>query len=226
MASTPKLKIDRLALLQFYDVVVPDENKGHASAINGIAGEELGAGLLKHYFENSENSKATIRSEKCNTGQNIGHRLDSWIEVDRSEGKILYQVEIKNWSAHSYKGKNLPLNSTESYLKERRLEAWGQHWDAKTNTLYEGTRKVLTKMKAPIECIVEPLLCMWIELHPEGLNEPFFRIELDSKHAFKHLNVFSISSYLKSMNNPFIEIEMPMTLKRYGLLNSLFGCAT
>lgn len=68
--------LNLIPLLQFFDEGI-DGSQGHATACNAMMGEDLGIGLLKHYFENS--GKKVIRvevSQPCTQGTQRGVRLD------------------------------------------------------------------------------------------------------------------------------------------------------
>ena len=97
--------VDITELLRFYDEL--PEARRHASAVKGIAGEELSIALLLHYF-----AREGIKAEKVDgvpsTGRARGPRLDAWIHVWGSLRGTLYQVEVKSWSAHSLQGKAIP----------------------------------------------------------------------------------------------------------------------
>jgi hypothetical protein len=79
-------RIDRCAILEFYDTK-PENSSGHATAINAVAGEDLGAGLMKHYLENVEGAKVTVRiniqdrPEPVTQRTSKGSRLDRWMDV-------------------------------------------------------------------------------------------------------------------------------------------------
>lgn len=215
------LRINRLALLEFYDTK-PEASFGHASAINGVSGEDLGSGLLRHYLENVTGAHVTIRhDERCNTGKRCGPRLDRWILVKCADGETLYQVEIKNWSAHSFGGNKLDIDASPETVINYKKRAWKKAWDDGKNDLRaESTRKVLLPMKSPRE-EVKPLLCMWEAMHENGDAEPFFSVAT-SNPVFPRLYVFSMSAYLRTLTDPYLDIEMPQTIQRLAWLNRLF----
>src|SRR5262249_30661222 len=159
----------RLALLEFYDTK-PDDSIGHATAINAISGEDLGAGLLKHYLETCTKSDVTLLDEKVTLGTPSGPRLDRWVLVkwaDRAtlvqvegpgegdglsvlgaDGTTLFQVEIKNWSAHGFGGEPLPLNASPAEVAVYKKKEWGRVWNEERRELrVERTHKVLLPMK-------------------------------------------------------------------------------
>jgi len=231
MSSSEKVRIGPADLVGFYDTA-PRVTGGAANAINAVAGEELGAGLLKHYLENSKGASVTILQEhpispaQAQTGKR--YWLDRWILAEWPNRKVLFQMEIKNWSAHSLDGKELPISATLEELKAYRIESWKREW-------YEGlrkppTQKVLMQMKRPKGydyATVEPLLGMWAVMHPAGDSEPFFEVKLPATHHFENLSVFSMSAYLRTLIPAcdHVDLEMPRTIERLNLLNKLFVSA-
>ena len=220
-------RINRLAVLEFYDTR-PLASSKHASAVNAVMGEDLGIGLMKHYFENQEKAAVTILDETCVPGTSKGNRLDRWLSVQWPDDskRTLFQVEIKNWSSHSLGGRRLALDAEAEKVKSHKEERWSKEWDADTRELLkEQTRKVLFPMRAPrsvaaesVSCI-KPALCMWDAMHSEGGAEPSYSAELPGGHHFLHLWVFSMSAYLRNLDAPFIEIEMPDAFQRLQWLN-------
>ena len=75
----PLVQLDRTELLRFFDTI-PAGGPGHATALCSMAGEELGAGLLKHYRENFQAAKVAILPDLCTQGTQKG----LGILVDRS----------------------------------------------------------------------------------------------------------------------------------------------
>jgi hypothetical protein len=216
------LRIDRLELLTFFDTR-PQGSIGHANAINAVAGEDLGSGLLKHYLENIEGTRVTISDEPCTPQTRKGKRLDRWISVKWPDRIVLFQTEIKNWSAHSLGGKNLPLDATAEHMAQYKKECWSKEWHAEEQRLLkEPTCKVLMPMKTSRTGTIEPALCMWVAMHPEGKEQPWFSVALPEGECFPRLWVFSMSAYLRTLTDRYIEIEMPETVQRLRWLNRLF----
>jgi hypothetical protein len=166
------VEIDIIELLKFYDEKI-QTSVHHATAINAVAGEDLGAGLITHYL-NRENFSAKVLPDPCTQKTKKGYRLDRWILAKINNEKIYYQTEIKNWSAHAIGGKILKINATQDEVSEYKIKRWNKSWDGKILT-EKAARKVLTPMK-PIEenSKVEPLICFWMSMHPEGKSAPFF----------------------------------------------------
>lgn len=74
------VSVDRVELLRFFDDPRSDEQGMHATAVNAVAGEELGLALLMQYFADS-GIKATVLDGPCSTGKMRGHRLDAWVHT-------------------------------------------------------------------------------------------------------------------------------------------------
>ena len=221
------MKINLLALLEFFDGKVQDSH-GHATAINAMMGEELGAGLLKHYFENKEGKTVSI-DEPCTQRTSSGNRLDRWMLVKSQRLSVWYQVEIKNWSAHALGGKTLDVSPTQSELRAHRKERWGRRWNANSRTLRnEKAQKVLTPMKVPNEADgkfqIKPLICFWDAMHPNGSDKALFKVKLKKKEKFPELWVFSMSNYvriLRAEGKKTVDLWMPHTLERIDWLKRL-----
>ena len=228
MNSIALFRLDRLAVLEFYDTRPADSSK-HATAINAVMGEDLGAGLMKHYLVNKRGAAVTIHNETCTPGTKKGGRLDCWISVKWSDlsAPTLFQVEIKNWSAHSYGGKKLSLQATPEDIKKHKVERWVQLWDEDNKLLKpKEVQKVLTPMKTSQSGVIETVLCMWDAMHPAGEEEPWFAVTLPEGGSFSQLWVFSMSAYLRTLDEPYIEIEMPETLLRLQWLNKFVSKAS
>lgn len=216
-------KLDLNHLLNFYDYKRPSE-KGDASALNMVLGEELALALIKDYFLRSK-SECNVLDLTCSTGAQKGYRLDAWIRVKSTEGNHHYQTEIKNWSAHSVGGKKAPSNASESELERFRKERWENVFSVENRKLKEtSAQKVLTRMQpADDSWHVRPLIIFWDPMHPEGKDAPFFKVDVQAPD-FSHLWVFSMSTYvrqLKKQRRSHIEVEMPHTLRRLSLISSM-----
>jgi hypothetical protein len=118
--------------------------------LNAVMGEELAQGLLCHCIEETFGGKARILTAKGKVetpkpGTRQGKRLDCWIISDPpNEDHILYQVEIKNWSAHSYGGTYLSTNADSEKIKQHRIRLWGEDWDDSLGPFVEEeARKVV-----------------------------------------------------------------------------------
>ena len=81
-------------------------------------------------------------------------------------------------------------------------------------------------MKEPesAKCLrVEPLVVFWTALHPDGAEEPFFKVPVKSEE-FDAVNVFSMSNYLRQQPKEIktLRLEMPITCRRLDWLSKLF----
>ncbi len=216
------VEIDIIETLKFYDEKI-QTSVHHATAINAVAGEDLGAGLIAHYLKR-KNVSVKILPDPCTQKTKSGFRLDRWILAVRNGKKVYYQTEIKNWSAHAIGGKILKINATPKEISDYKIKQWNNSWDGEKLTASKA-RKVLTRMK-PIEddSKVEPLICFWVSMHPTGKNEPFFSVPIKDKN-FSRLWVFSMSAYLRNVLNSGekkITLEMPDTESRIEWLKTMF----
>jgi hypothetical protein len=110
------ISANRFTLLDFFDQE-PKTSRGHATSVVSVAGEELGIALLVHYFGN-KGIKAKVIGHRCTPGTKSGRRLDAWVEAD----SVLYQVEVKNWSAHAIGGKVLQIGASPQEATKYRKE--------------------------------------------------------------------------------------------------------
>ena len=239
------VKIGVKDLLCFFDEK-PDGSEGHATGIVGIVGEDLNAACFQHYLK-SKCAHACVLPYRVTTGNRKGPRLDRWIKVDWSEGeKTVFQTEIKNWSAHAIGGKRLSVSASPEEVSEYKHTRWEGHWVVQRHTLREPyTAKVLVRMKPPDgvdEKIIRPLLIFWEALGPrDQADSHLFRIntptcdfpfelpntwpnprEFPGLWIFSELWVFSVSSYLRSIPDTSIELDMPDAAARLQILNRLF----
>jgi hypothetical protein len=138
---------------------------------------------------------------------------------------VCYQTEIKNWSAHAIGGRVLRIDILADALAAHKKERWSKEWDGSTFRK-NAAKKVLVPMKPPEQnCKVEPLICYWDAMHPDGETASMFSVALEKEH-FSRVWVFSMSAYLRellSLGINKIEIEMPDTVKRVQWLHSLFS---
>ncbi len=219
-------KLNLRELLNFYDYRVP-ESHSHASAINAVLGEDLGVALLVHYFKGL-GLEVNALTEKCNQKTKSGYRLDKWITVKSPSASIIYQVEIKNWSAHSVGGRSVRTNANDDYMRDFRIRRWNFQFNSiKQLPSQKETLKVLTKMRVPDECFAyehEALLCFWEPLHPLGEPEPFFEVDVRSE-VFRKLKIFSMSNYVSQLlkTSETLEVEMPDADARINWLEKLFS---
>ena len=198
-------------LLNFYDYKV-SSSIGHASAVNAVLGEDLAIALLIHYLK-GVGLEVVALDEVCTQGTQRGNRLDKWIAVKSATESVIYQVEIKNWSAHSIGGKSVKLDSDEDYMREFRTKRWLHQFNVvKQVPSQKQSLKVLTKMRVPSAYSTykhEALLCFWEPLHPNGDLEAFFEVDVKSE-SFKKLKVFSMSNYVSELLKTTDQIEVEM----------------
>ncbi|HAL29281.1 MAG TPA: hypothetical protein DCP20_01005 [Coriobacteriia bacterium] len=218
MNDDDMVSVDRAALLAFYDDPRDDERGMNATAVNAVAGEELGIALLMKYLLDT-GVEATLLPGPCTTGKRRGARLDAWIVTP----EVLYQGEVKNWSAHSFGGTRFPLDAVESVGHAHRKKIWDEYWDGSTFR-DEPAAKVLQRMKPPIphHCI-EPLIAFWVSLHPRGEAIPFFEQPLKDMR-FDRVHVFSMSTYLRGLSSDTLDLPLPKTRERLAVLDRIFTC--
>lgn len=222
-------------IIAFYD----EQDKAisnHVSSITGLIGEDLGAGLLKHYFD-SINRDCTIINDSPTEGSKKGKWLDRWLKVKNvdSENHVFYQTEIKNWSSHSIGGKKIELNASEQDLRTYANARFSEQWNVTDTTLkHDYVAKVLKPMKkhnliTPSDTI-KPLICFWYPISNETDNgniEALFEVSCNSP-TFKKVTFFSMSLYLRKLNkegNTSIKIEAPNIERRVDLINGLLTSA-
>ena len=233
--DTGTLTVDWLALLEFLDVK-SDYSRGHATGVVSVVGEDLNAACFRHYAK-SKCAKVEVLLNPVTTGKKRGPRLDRWIKADWPDGsKILYQTEIKNWSAHAIGGKNLPVDAKPQAVAEYKQKCWHRHWNPKSNTLKgDSCAKVLVPMQRPdgLEArTIRPLLIFWEALGPKDADDHLFSVTTRRPHypdfpkfpEPTELWVFSVSSYLRSLKDkkPQISLPMPHAARRIQALNRMF----
>jgi hypothetical protein len=238
------------ALLSFFDAYV-EGSGGHAAALNALMGEELAQGLLCRCIEERSRGKARVltvkgKVETPKPGTRHGKRLDCWIISDPpNEDRILYQVEIKNWNAHSYGGRYLSTSADSEKIKQHRIWLWGENWDDNLGQFKEEeARKVVLPMPPPTSFDddtgafrthppiprerIRPLLSFWFPVHPEGLEEALFfkRFTPAPINGFPGVWVFSMSNYLRmklASGAGEVSVQMPTLAQRIAWLNKMFS---
>lgn len=217
------MDVNIIPLIKFFDEAAPS-SKYHATSVVAVAGEDLGAGLLLHYFHRNKIT-AEVLPLVCTQGTRSGVRLDRWILAIQNGKRTFYQTEIKNWSAHAIGGKRLKITASTHDVEMHKIERWEREWDGSTFRK-SGARKVLTPMKAPEQdCIVQPLICYWDAIHPKSNKEPLFSVAIQHQY-FSDVWVFSMSSYcrnLLSSNIRHISLDMPNSVQRIKWLVTLFS---
>ncbi len=246
-SGTVKLNVDEV--LSFFDER-PADSKGHASGLIAVVGEELGSFLLCRHLEVMHACKSRMFTHEGKPitptiGTNKGRRLDRWVLTEsESEAPRLYQVEIKNWNAHSKDGKPLKLSADEAEIQQYRIDRWAEHWlEDKCEFRYEEAHKVLLRMKPPLKADdenrrlsrlplipderIEPVICFWWPVHPEGRDESlwFHQFHLGPINGFRGVWTFSMSNYLRRIRASGagqIEVTMPILKQRMAWLSRLF----
>jgi hypothetical protein len=216
MSTSTVIEVDPVELLNFFDEVPPGSS-GHATAIVAVAGEELGACLIVDYLR-SVGRRARVLPGPCKPLGRSGARLDRWIEV-ADDPPLLYQVEVKNWSAHAIGGKRLLRGASAVELADYATRNWASFWDGQTFT-NPSMQKVLTRMQPPYpNCRVEPLIAFWGVVHA---TDALFAVPVSGNANFRQVFVFSMSSYLRRCAGRKLVLEMPLTVKRLEWLHRLF----
>ena len=212
------MHLSRSNLLRFYDDrrtwLTDGEHRGaHVSAITAILGEDLVMALLLHHWR-SEGHDGFIASYRCNQGK-TGSRLDAWILQDSVR---LFQVEVKNWSAHSLGGKDLHLEASEAERAKVAQARW-RHYFLGESGLAPEVKKVLTPMNRPEHLAslpVSKLLCFWSYV-VNASGDPYSVVIVNGEE----LHVFSASAYLRRLTIEAIPLEMPRASDRLRLIQTL-----
>ena len=134
LPSASMVRVDVQQVLRFFDEKPPC-SRGHATAIVSVLGEDLAAASLRHCLLANGASGVNIRIETVGTGNRSGPRLDRWIEADLKGGRrILFQTEVKSWSAHAIGGKTLAINASAEETRDYRDAYWKGQWDSRRRT--------------------------------------------------------------------------------------------
>ena len=219
---------------------------GHVTAIVSVIGEDIAAATLKHCLVANKATKVAVLKESVGTGNRKGPRLDRWIEADFDGHQYLFQTEIKSWSAHAIGGKIVPVSATAEQLKKEKRRNWDKLWDPDKRTLGNKlAAKVLVPMKPPEDVdsrTILPLLILWYPVAPSNKTQAIARVRgghlfsvasptadfpfgVDDSWPkvceFPELWIFSVSSYLRSLKQSQLELEMPQAAARMRILNEL-----
>ena len=239
--GTDMVAVEVTETLRFFDEI-PDWADKQATAIVGMIGEDLNTACLQHYLE-SQGADVTVYPDSVTTGRPKGPRLDRWIGVDGVFGEnVLFQTEIKNWSAHAISGEKLRIGAPSPEVREYKRRRWEGRWDAQRETLdHPSMAKVLIPMKLPTrmnimkERTVKPLLLFWEPIGPYdshlfkmdvSYDFPFYRPSNWPNDGtfteFPALWIFSVSSYLRSLpSESKISLKMPTVIDRHDILGRL-----
>lgn len=231
------MKINIQKCLEFLD---NPSVRGHATAIVGVIGEELNACAFKYYMDEKGNQTKILLEQnqknkpiRVTQGTLRGKRLDRWIEVKENGKKILYQCEIKNWSATAIGGRYLKVGADEVEIKNAVKYYWSRQVRTEfSNTKYpSGVTKVFVEMKPPEGYLeVRPLLIYWMPISSSNNLEPFSIVSRSSfknpaiKTKFKKLYIFSVSLYFRKLlrsKKKIIDFDMPDSQHRIKILKSL-----
>jgi hypothetical protein len=205
------MKINRLELLDLYDAHQIDG--GLPTAVSALCGEEFGIGLLQRYLD-SKGRRVKRLPGIPKTGKKSGFRLDGWLLIDDE----LMQVEVKNWGANAVNGRKYDGDTQKGW---NQFLAWWKD---------PGLRKVLWPMQPPPEHTVihHAVACIWPVMNPHNLDEPWFAVPVSELPAlgfetgFDQLYVFSMSGYLHSLEEEWLDVPMPIMEKRLQRINSIF----
>lgn len=216
------------SLLSFLDN--PDiADRKHASSIVGVIGEDLAAGVYVHYRKLYVH---VLHEENVTEGNKGGKWLDRWIADDGN--KILYQCEIKSWSASAIGGHNLDIDApTEEIKRVASHYMMGLNKNFVSEQQPNHVTKVLKNMK-PLKGVdytaytVKPLLIVWMPVMNESeILTPSFEIrDLPEFSEFDSLEIFSVSLYLRELlavGIKEIEIDAPSIKRRMSLLNGFIA---
>ena len=215
------MKFLRRALIRFYDDLADadyaDVDRGsHVSAITGVIGEDLLLGLLFHYWESPPISLNARRlPDKCKAPGKKGKRLDAW--VARGDER-LFQIEIKNWSAHSLGERGLRIGASSNDIEEASHNRWVKFF-GQNDKMPASALKILLNMPAPEQYAswpIERLLCFWLPL-AESEVTPMTKTRI----LEKGISVFSASIYLRQLDVEELELEVPRIESRLKILSSL-----
>ena len=243
LSSASIVRVDVQQVLRFFDEKPPC-SRGHATAIVSLLGEDLAAASLRHCLLANGANSVNVRIETVGTGNRSGPRLDRWIEADLKGGRrILFQTEVKSWSAHAIGGKTLAINASAEETRDYRDAYWKGQWDSRRRTFkWAIVGKVLVHMKCPFEQDdreILPLVIYWAPVAPRksrykksqstgghlfSISEPTCDFPFDvprswpAEQGFSEVWVFSVSGYLRSLRSATIDLPMPNAAERFAIL--------
>ena len=222
------VKINIKDIISFYDDKNPIDSK-QVSSITGLVGEDLAAGLLKHYFESIGKVVIVLDkypTEKKDSEKKKAKHLDRWIKIATPQETIFYQIEIKSWCSHSFSGKKVDDKKIVEYAQKM----FEGQWDYREKTLrHDYVSKVLKQMKSPegyqAEDKIMPLVCYWFPVLPQGQTtiSPFFCMRSNNS-MFPIIYFFSASIYLRELSKTCtqINIEAPHIESRLKKIKQLY----
>ena len=241
-----EIVVDVQETLHFFDEK-PESGCQQATSIVSVIGEDLAAGCFQKHLE-SKGATVCVRyreegdcfyPEPVNTGRLQGPRLDRWIVVDCPvDGRTVFQTEIKNASAFAIGGETIARDASDECFRAYKVKMWQEAWDPEIQSFRDdGWAKVLRRMRVPAklegECI-KPLLICWTPMAPKK-NPNSFLFQVPSCQfqdptrsppdcGFGELWVFSISSYLRSLEQATIALKMPIAAAKLRRLDLLLPC--
>jgi len=167
---TPQVVVNVEQVLKFFDEK-PSYTGNPATAIVAVLGEDLAAATLRHCLLANGATSVNVRTETVGTGRRKGPRLDRWIEADlKDDRRVLFQTEIKNWSAWAIRGITIPVNAPAKALNDYKDAYWKRRWDSHGRTFRSpDVAKVLVHMKPPPDCDgreILPLIIFWNPIGP------------------------------------------------------------
>lgn len=242
-SAAEEVQVDVQQVLSFFDEK-PPYSKGHATAIVSVLGEDLAAASLRDCLLANGASRVKIRNDTVGTGNRSGPRLDRWIEADLRGGRrVLFQTEIKSWSAHAIKGRTLAIDASAADTKQYQETYWKRQWDSRRRTFKSSNvAKVLVHMEPRFDQDDReqlPLVIYWSPVAPGrsrykqdqsrgghlfSISEPTCDFPFDVPGSwpeacgFKEVWVFSVSGYLRSLGSATIELPMSNAAERFAIL--------
>lgn len=224
--SDRRLRIRVRDLLTFFDTK-PEGSATHVSSLVGIMGEDLGAALFCEHLHRTGLGTVRVLTKNPTPGTRTGKRLDRWLLVQWKDGsETLFQAEIKNWSAQAIGGRMLAIDPSEEDDVAFRMNRWENQWDTDNGCFrHENVGKVLSRMQRPpgvdLNIQVEPLAIYWYAIHPNGSPESLFTHPAPEASKFDRVWFFSMSSFLRSVKEETLDLNMPNAIARIKWLNSL-----
>ncbi|OGF66497.1 hypothetical protein A3I27_00695 [Candidatus Giovannonibacteria bacterium RIFCSPLOWO2_02_FULL_43_11b] len=225
------MKLNIKELLSYFDLRESTSN-GDTTATIAVVGEDLGAGLFKHYCEYERRSSVKIFDAIPTTMQRVGRQLDRWILEKIGNKEILYQAEIKNWCARAIGGIDIPLVVPDKTLAALAKRNWDRDTNKITSREANGLNKVFINMTNDTLLNIqnsyqkEPLLIFWEARNPKKHLGYFYKYKLPKKtFYYDYCWVFSCSLYLRNLyknGERKVSIEMPNAGRRLKELNRLF----
>lgn len=216
------MKFYRNNLIDFYDnkrseIFANYGLGGDVSAITGLIGEDLLVAILFHYWRNGEHLNPERLPDPCKEdGVKNGKKLDAWLVRD---DQTIFQVEIKNWSAHSENGRSVPINAKQEKIQSNANKRWIKYF-GDNGCLPEQAKKISLPMQRPQgfeNHKLERMLLFWFPIADEKF-QPLSVVEATNG---QRLHVFSASIYLRTLSEEFIDLDTPIIQRRYDTLDRL-----